>query len=183
MADLERFHAESKVSLPDTALTATKVSLLVDAINDSNKFNAPVVEIGSYRGATTCVLAAATTRQIYAVDPYIGYGGNNQDECIFRQRAAQHQNITHLRLTSGQALARPECQSVSMVFVDAVNDYANFWFNCVCWMNRIMPGGLLAVNQVDEWPGPNLACRRLLRLKSRIAAWGYCEDLIVFKRL
>lgn len=180
---LQHFYTDTGIAVLDTALTATKISLLLDAVNESNEFFEPIVEIGSYRGATTSALAATTKRDVYAVDPYIGYGGNDADEHIFNQRTAQHPNIKHLRSTSGQALGDLRCQSVSMVFIDAVNDFANSWFNCLAWMRRVRQGGFLAVNQIDEWPGPNLTCRRLLRLNNVIMPWGYCRDLIVFKKL
>ncbi len=180
---LEHSYPDRGGALADTALTTTKTSLLLDAVSASESLWGPIVEIGSYRGATTCAFAAATQRRVYAVDPFIGYGGSQRDEQIFQNRILQHPNISHLRLTSGEAVARPECQRVSLVFIDAVNDYANFWFNCNVWMQRVQPGGFLAVNQVDEWSGPNLACRRLLRLDDKIAPWGYCQDLIVFRKL
>ena len=50
-------------------------------------------------------------------------------------------------------------------------------------MRKVKSGGFVAVNQVDEWPGPNLACRRLLRLGNEITPWGYCGDLIVLRKL
>ena len=182
-AALQHFCTDRGVKFPDTALTTTKTSLLLDAVRASENLSEPIVEIGSYRGATTCALAAATKRCVYAVDPFIGYGGTQQDEQMFQNRILQHPNIAHLRLTSGEAVARAECQRVSMVFIDAVNDYANFWFSGNAWLQQVQPGGFLALNQVDEWPGPNLACRRLLGLGDRIVPWGYCWDLIIFRKL
>jgi len=180
---LQHVRADPGIAVLDTLLSSTKISLLLDAVKSSEELNEPIVEIGSYRGATTCALAAATRRQVFAVDPYSGYGSDQWDEHIFNSRASRHLNITHLRVTSGQALMNPECQLVSMVFIDAANDFANVWFNCVAWMRKVKSGGFVAVNTVDEWPGPNLACRRLLRLGNEITPWGYCEDLIVLRKL
>jgi len=109
------------------------------------------VEIGAYRGVTTRRLAElAPTRTVYAVDPFMGYGGSDEDFAIFRERTGGVPNIVHIRKPSGEGARELADKPVSFVFVDAVHDYANVLFDGTSWFNILRPGGLIAFHDVDE---------------------------------
>ena len=74
--------------LTDTAVTVQQAKLLDLAVAETEALNHPIVEVGSYRGVNTLRFAHATRRKIYAVDPFIGYGGSERDLVAFEVRTA-----------------------------------------------------------------------------------------------
>ena len=112
-----------------------------------------IAEIGCYRGITTGFLAeSAPSRTIYAIDPFMGYGGEEPDYQIFLQNIARLENIHHLRMTSGEAFRQWEYGPLAFVFIDAVHDYANTSFDIEAWGSLLVPGGFLAAHDTDN-PG------------------------------
>jgi hypothetical protein len=51
------------------------------------------VEIGAYHGITTCFFAEHSSTKVYAVDPYIGFGGSNHDYRIFLRNTEEKEDI------------------------------------------------------------------------------------------
>lgn len=170
-------------SLSDTAVTSNQAELLKIGVAATEHFSEPIVEIGSYRGVTTRQLALATKRLVYAVDPYIGYGGWESDLAMFNDRVQSLPNTQFLRETSGRAFNQLKNQSFSLVFIDAVHDFANTWFDCSAWGSLVRPGGLIAMHDVDDFPGTNLACRMILAQKDKYSLWGYCPNLAIVQKL
>ena len=168
-------------SLSDTSVTSKQAELLDIAVAATEHFTESIVEIGSYRGVTTQRLAIATKRLVYAVDPYIGYGGWDSDLAVFNNRVQSLSNLHLLRSTSGSAFKQLQNKLLSMVFIDGVHDFSNTWFDFVSWSTLVMPGGLIAMHDVDDFPGTNLACRKIItQLSDKYLFWGYCPNLAVF---
>lgn len=149
-------------------LTRHFLALQADLPGDS-------VEIGAYRGVTTCRLAGlAPTQTVYAVDPFMGYDGSDEDFAIFRKRTANVPNIVHIRKPSGESTRDLATKSVSFVFIDAVHDYVNVLFDGTSWFNILRPGGLIAFHDVDEmaFAGTRRAVSKIARratLVSRVS--------------
>lgn len=174
--------ADRGSSLSDTAVTSNQAKLLDLAISATDAFTDPIVEIGSYRGVTTRQLALATNRLVYAVDPFIGYGGWESDLAMFNQRIQALSNTHLLRETSGRAFRLLQNKSLSLVFIDAVHDFSNTWFDFFTWESLVRPGGLIAMHDIDDFPGTNLACRRILTQANKYSLWGYCPNLAIVQK-
>jgi hypothetical protein len=115
-----------------TAVEPIELQHLLAAVAAEKQQNpAPViVEIGAYRGVTSrCLALEAAPGQVFCVDPFIGYGGWEQDLAIFQKNTAGLANVTHLRQTSGQASRAWSAQPIDLVFIDAVHDYVNTRFD------------------------------------------------------
>jgi hypothetical protein len=110
-------HAFSERGAPieDTAVTSCQCKLLTRGLQSVEGVTGDIVEVGSFRGVTTTSLAAITSKIVYAVDPYIGYGGSEQDYQIFLERTKVTKNIRHVRKPSGQAAKLFENNSLSLV--------------------------------------------------------------------
>ena len=83
----------------------------------------PIVEIGSYNGRST-VLLASSGRPVYAIDPLQpGYKGivTEADVGNFKNRILQYPNITWLRSTAAECSAPPA--PVGLVFIDGNHEY------------------------------------------------------------
>ena len=179
---LNEYLAERGPELEDTAVTTGQKCVLVRALQATEGIDFPVAEVGSWRGVTTAALAAHTGRTLYAVDPYNGYGGCDDDMESFCNRTKGLGNVKHLRLTSGEAVKKLSGERLSLVFIDAIHDYLNTWFDFNAWGALVVKRGMIAFHDVDDHAGTNLACRRILRGKEFVP-WGYCPNMVVFQRL
>jgi predicted O-methyltransferase YrrM len=179
----DNFFPEPGSYLSDTYVTTNQAKLLEMAVANTEHFSEPIVEIGSYRGVTTRQLALATSRLVYAVDPYIGYGGRENDLAILNEKIKSLSNICHLRATSGQVFKQMQNKSFSLVFIDAIHDFANTWFDFFSWSSLVRQGGLIAMHDVDDFPGTNLVCRIILSQTNKYSLWGYCPNLAIVQNL
>jgi len=168
-------------AIADTAVTTGQREVLLAALKETEQINLPIVEVGAWRGATTVALAAATSRTIYAVDPFNNYPGAASDMEIMLNRIRSISQVKHIRLRSGGAARALAQERFSLVFIDAIHDYINTWFDFLVWERLLAPGGMLVFHDVDDHVGTNLACRRILRRKN-YRVWGYCPNLVAFAK-
>src|SRR5262249_31006403 len=123
-----------------------------------------------FRGETTRCLARATKRTVVAVDPFRGYGGAEDDFLRFQHRTADLPNLFHEPKTSGEAARNWVHGPASLIFIDAVHDYANTAFDIEVWTPLLTPGGILALHDTDQ------ACFAGTR-RAAFEALGRCELL------
>lgn len=168
--------------LADTAVTSGQLEVLVQALKHVQKLNRDMVEIGAYRGATTVEFATRTNMCVYAVDPFIGYGGSDDDFMRFQARVKGYRNVIHIKQTSGSAAASFLKNSLSLVFLDAVHDVSNSWYDFCVWSEKVSVGGLIALHDVDDHPGARFAARRVIKCLQQYTVWGYCPNLLVLEK-
>lgn len=179
---MAHFTSDRGTELADTAVTSGQLALLEAGVRETEGLAGDIAEIGAYRGVTTLKMAQLTARTVHAIDPFIGYGGAETDMALFQQRTRLQGNIVHHRITSGGGSELFGPDSLSFVFVDAVHDVSNSWFDSVQWSRRIMPGGILAMHDVDDHHGPNLTARRFLQRQSAFRAWAWCPNILLLRR-
>jgi SAM-dependent methyltransferase len=178
---LKVYFPERGTSLEDTTVTAGQRELLLRAVEATESLDLPIVELGAWRGVTTAAIAGVTRRRLYVVDPYSDASGSDADLRAMRERTRELSNVKHIRMSSGEAARTLRHETFSLVFVDAIHDYLNTWFDFRVWGSLLTPGGMLAFHDVDDHAGTNLACRRILKA-SGFALWGYCPNLAIFQR-
>lgn len=178
---LKEYLPNRGATFKDTTVTAGQRDVLLRAVRATESLNLPIVELGAWRGVTTAAIAMATRRRLYAVDPYRDPSGDEADLRAMRGRTRKFANVKHIRMSSGEAAKALRDERFSMVFVDAIHDYLNTWFDFKVWGSLVTPGGMIAFHDVDDHVGANLACRRILKA-SRFALWGYCPNLAIFQR-
>lgn len=145
-----------------------------------------VVEIGSFRGRSTVVLArAAPARaQVVAVDPHAGSDRGPQEIAPDRalgadDHAAFHANLSaagvgdgrvrHVRRPSGQALAEVQ-GPLALLYVDGAHRFGPARGDLVRWGARVAPGGAMLVHDAFSSIGVTLA---LLAECAPSAGWRY----------
>ena len=168
--------------LADTAVTVGQMALLKRGLAAVRNVAGDVVEVGCYRGVTTSELAAATPKVIFAVDPFIGYGGGEQDFALFKWRVSGIPTIKHLRATSGEAAKTFNAESLSFAFIDAIHDVSNSWFDFAAWSPKIAKNGLIAMHDVDDHPGAGFTLKRILRGDLPYQLWGHCPNLAILRK-
>lgn len=179
---LAHYCSERGRNLEETAVTSKQAELLDLALAATEARDGSVLELGSYRGVTTEKLASNTRRTVYAVDPYLGYGGWESDMHAMQDRIRHLGNLQHIRLTSGRASKFLSGRKFSFIFIDAVHDFPNTWFDFHCWAPSVVPGGMLSLHDVDDFPGSNLASRWILLRSRFFDPWAYCPNIIVLRR-
>ncbi len=170
--------------IEETAVTTGQREILFKALAHTAEMSEGIAEIGVWRGITTAALAGLTVRRVYAIDPHKEneFPGINEAFEAFSKRISPFSNVVHLRCSSGQAAKELSGTPLSLIFVDAIHDYINTWFDFRAWGNLLVPGGIILFHDVDDHTGVNLACRRILRQKN-YQVWGYCPNLVALKKV
>lgn len=136
-----------------------------------------IVEIGSFRGRSTIILAKAAdpAASIVAVDPHMGGDrGPNQydpdealgddDHRIFHgnlERAGVGERVRHVRLLSQPAL-HDVGGELDLLYVDGAHRYAFAKPDIEGWGARVRPGGTMLIHDSFNAVGVMLAQLRLL---------------------
>lgn len=166
----------------DTAVTLEQMNLLVHCLRVTEMNPAPAVEIGAYRGVTSALLAKTTDRKYIIVDPYIGYGGAETDLHSMQKRTEGLINISHLRMTSGEAGRNGGIEQISFAFIDAVHDYVNATFDGRMWAEKLVQGGLIAFHDTDSerFGGVQAAVWRMIHANElNLELFAHVEGVVV----
>jgi len=171
-------------AIEETAVTTGQREILFKALAYTAGMSEGIAEIGAWRGITTAALAGRTSRRVYAIDPHKEneFPGINEAFEVFRKRTSLFSNVVYVRRSSGEAAKELSCTPLSLIFVDAIHDYINTWFDFCVWGSLLVPGGIILFHDVDDHAGANLACRRILRQKN-YQAWGYCPNLVALEKV
>lgn len=168
----------------DTSVTPKQMRYLLRAFEYAS--SGACVEVGSFRGVTTrCVGQYIHPRRVYAIDPYSGYGGAEEDYNLFYKRTADLSNVIHLGKTSGEA-AREWSQErdieISFVFVDAVHDYWNTSYDLRKWGELLSRGGVLAAHDTDrkQFAGTRRAVSE--QISKNFSLLAHIENLALLKK-
>lgn len=169
----------------DTSVTSEQMQVLLECIEITETNPAPAVEIGAYRGVTSALLAQHTKRGYLIVDPYAGYGGAESDLQKMQERISKLPNVTHHRMTSGEAARSGDIKTISFAFVDAVHDYVNVIFDGTIWARKLVPGGLIAFHDTDSriFSGARAAVWKLIHdSTSGLELFAHVEGLVVLRK-
>lgn len=180
----------------DGWLTDAQARSLWDAAREVRE-GGRIVEIGSFRGRSTIVLASAAPPgvEVVAIDPHGGgdrgpqqitpdAARGEEDFAGFRanlRRAGVDRRVRHVRLPSQSALL--ELQGpIDMLYVDGAHRYRPASADIANWGVRVVPGGALLIHDSFNAIGVMLAQLRLLVFAR---GWGYrgrAGSLAVYRR-
>jgi hypothetical protein len=145
-----------------------------------------IVEIGSYHGRSTIVLARARPEHVdlIAIDPHAGGdrlpqtsrsepGEGQRDLIAFRanlRRAGVENRVRHVRLHSLEAL-QAVGGTVDLLFIDGAHRYKPVREDIERWGARVPLGGTMLLHDSFNAIGVTLAQLRTLLISSD---WRYC---------
>lgn len=158
---------------------------------------ARVVEIGSFRGRSTIVLAAAAAEgvEIVAIDPHAGNDRGPQEISGFAAEAATdnarfERNLTdagvrdrvrHIRAFSDRAHDAVE-DPIDLLYVDGAHRYAPALEDIRRWGDRVRDGGTMLIHDSFSSIGVTAAIARGLLVSNRFTYVGRSGSLTEYRR-
>ena len=156
-----------------------------------------IVEIGSFRGRSTIVLAkaAADGVEVVAIDPHIGSDRGPQeyaedrelgedDTQTFRANLSRHgvlERVRHVRALSSDAHAEVE-DPIDVLWVDGAHRYGPALADLRDWGARVRPGGRMLVHDAFSSVGVTLALLRGVTFAGRWTYVGRAGTLVEYVR-
>jgi predicted O-methyltransferase YrrM len=156
-----------------------------------------IVEIGSFRGRSTIVLASAAAdgATVVAIDPHGGGDrGPNEitpdaqrgdaDHGTFHAnlaRAGVDERVRHVRRPSGDALGQVT-GAIDLLYIDGAHRYRFAKADIERWGDRVAPGGTMLIHDSYSAVGVMLAQLRLLFAGRRFRYVGRSGSLAEYRR-
>lgn len=146
---------------------------------------ANIVEIGSYKGRSTCCLGVAclgTKKHLYCVDTF---SGNDSDflrpNSFFKdfraniEKCGVAEYVSPLQGRSSE-IAKTWSIPISLLFIDGSHQFEDVLADFRDFFSHVVPGGIVAVHDVcEEWPGPTRAWNE--HIKGDLVQLGSCTTL------
>ena len=116
-----------------------------------------IVEIGSYKGGSTVILAkAACGRKVHAIDPHTGITPERQPTWNdFRDTLHRHavaDQVVPIVKTSMEAFAAWE-QPIGLLWIDGSHKYRHVRDDFTCWQQHVVDGGVVALHDARRSEG------------------------------
>jgi predicted O-methyltransferase YrrM len=156
-----------------------------------------IVEIGSYHGRSTIVLASAAPQgaRVVAIDPHAGndrgprqiHGTDEEGEAdnrAFRANLARSglaHRVCHVRCPSSEALDRVE-GDIQLLYLDGAHRYRFAREDVGRWGARVAPGGMLFIHDAFSSIGVTGALARRLFFNSHFRYVGRERSLAAYQR-
>ncbi len=143
-----------------------------------------IVEIGSFRGRSTCCLAFAcrgTRKCVYAIDTFKDFELALPDQDFF---AKWLQNVERCRLLPyvkpirgrSSEVAKTWDKPIHFLFIDGSHEYGDVLTDFYGFFPHVIPGGIVALHDlVETWPGSLRAWNEIVR--HQLTETGYCSTL------
>jgi predicted O-methyltransferase YrrM len=154
-----------------------------------------IVEIGSFRGRSTIVLAAAAPEgvEVVAIDPHAGNDRGpeeidgfvveaNEDHEVFNRNLAAAgvaDRVRHVRAMSDAAHGDVGGE-ITVLYIDGAHRYAPARQDIAEWGRRVAPGGTLLIHDSFSSIGVTLAIGRELMFGSRFRYVGRARSLTIY---
>ncbi len=158
--------------------------------------NGTIVEIGSFQGRSTIVLASAAAPDVsvIAIDPHAGNDRGPQeidgyaeaaadDHAVFLanlDRAGVGDRVRHVRKFSDAALADVDVP-IDVLYIDGAHRYAPARADIRDWGAKVADGGTLLIHDSFSSIGVTLAILRELLVGSRFRYVGRSRSMTIYR--
>jgi len=148
-----------------------------------------IVEIGSFKGRSTCCLAygsRGTNTHVYAIDTFNGNDFDCQHRNFFEEflqnvdRCALRKYVTPVHGWSSE-VAKTWEKPIHLLFIDGSHRYEDVLADFEEFWPHVVPGGIVAFHDVvDTWPGPSRVWTEVAA--PRLSEIGNCSTLAFGKK-
>ena len=176
----------------DGWFTAGEAGLLARAAAVAARTSDPLVEVGSYCGRSTVVLALVVARvaptssyhRVTAIDPHQGYGpAGGKDtfaELVATLRGNGVEDVVDIVRARSVDVALP--RRVALAFLDGLHDEDSVRADVAHVTPHLQEGGLLAFHDYRfDYPGVVVAANAVL-CSGEFAVLGLVDSLLVLRR-
>ncbi|HUF99518.1 MAG TPA: class I SAM-dependent methyltransferase [Ilumatobacter sp.] len=155
-----------------------------------------IVEIGSFQGRSTVVLAlgAPDGARVIAIDPHAGNDRGPQEISGYAEAAsADHdafnanlasagiaERVTHVRDFSDKAL-QAVSGDIDVLYIDGAHRYGPARADIAAWGDRVAPGGTMLIHDSFSSIGVTLAILRELAFGSKFRYVGRSRSQTVYR--
>jgi predicted O-methyltransferase YrrM len=153
--------------------------------------NLKIIEIGSYCGASTEIIANKfITSQINCVDPWAKYvedcSSYNLDaqelelkeaEIIFDKIKAKYPNINKNKMQSNEYVKYINNKSIDFIYIDGNHQYSSVKEDISIWIPKIKDGGFLSGHDYD-WPSVKKA---VIDILNKEPDKTFCDNSWVYR--
>ena len=156
-----------------------------------------IVEIGSYQGKSTVVLASAAAEgvRVVAIDPHAGNdrgpgewhgspdaGQADHEAFLANLRAGNvDQRVTHVREFSQKAHDQVD-GAIDLLYIDGAHGYGPADDDIATWGARVVPGGAMAIHDVNTSLFVTAAVLRRLLASSEWTYEGKIRSMALYRR-
>ena len=156
-----------------------------------------IVEIGSFQGRSTIVLASGAPKgaEVVAIDPHAGHDrGPNEIEGFANEAESDHQifnsnlaaagvaeRVRHVREFSDAALDEVE-GPIDLLYIDGAHRFAPARDDIVAWGARVVPGGTMLIHDSFNALGVTLAQAAVLFASGEFRYVGRSESMAEYRR-
>ncbi len=155
-----------------------------------------IVEIGSFRGRSTIVLASAAPAgvSVVAIDPHAGNDRGPQeiegfeaeaddDHAVFNRNLADAgvaDRVRHVRKFSNDALGDVDAP-IDVLYIDGAHRYAPALADISSWGAKVRPGGTLLIHDSFSSIGVTAAIGRSLMFGGRFRYVGRSRSMTIYR--
>ena len=145
---------------------------------------ANIVEIGSFKGRSTCCLASGcrgTNKHVYAVDTFDGNNCDFPDRAFLREFSANVRRCGLSRYVEpvvgiSHEIARTWSKPIDLLFIDGSHQFEDVVADFEGFFPHVVPSGIVALHDVvEDKPGPLRAWIEVAR--ERLLDVGNCKSL------
>jgi predicted O-methyltransferase YrrM len=142
-----------------------------------------IVEIGSFKGRSTCCLAAGcrgTQKRVFAIDAFDGGvdlpNVNTLPDFSRNLRDCGVSSYVEPVVGLSGKVAQSWCKPIHLLFIDGSHAYEDVLADFAAFSPHVAPGGIIAFHDVinETWPG---VAKAWAEIKSGLTSIGYCESL------
>ena len=155
-----------------------------------------IVEIGSFRGRSTVVLASAAPEgvSVIAIDPHAGNDRGPQElDGFVEQAQGDHEifnanlanagvtdRVHHVRAMSNEAHDQVQ-GGIAVLYIDGAHRYAPALQDIREWGARVVPGGTMLIHDSFSSVGVTAAIARELMFGSRFRYVGRARSMTIYR--
>lgn len=146
--------------------------------------SANLVEIGSFKGRSTCCLALGcrgTKKRVFAIDPFDRNEWDSRQQTFlqeFKQNIERCGVSNYVEPTIGLSneVAKTWSKPIHFLFIDGSHRYEDVLADYTDFLPHVLPGGIIAFHDVCEsWPGVLKAWHETI--KHQLTNVGYCTTI------